>query len=100
MKNPKASLKEEFTNSGYSSDPKTKRICRVLHCGTMSNSSIHTSCVARGSMEVSWGSLRLVPLQVPALDELFGPTALFTLPVVRRIPLVRPIFEEDPLKVP
>jgi hypothetical protein len=94
-------LNPPFTNSGYSSEPNTKRICKVLQVGIISNSRIHASLVASGSSAVSCGSLEDVPLQVPVEGELFGPIALVAEPVVSRIPLLIPMLVVLPLeKVP
>jgi hypothetical protein len=98
MKKPNASLKEELTNSGYSSEPKTNLMVSWLHCGTISNSSTHKSWVAIGSIATSCGSLPEVPLQVPILVLLFGPIAFTADPVVNKIPLVIPTFVVFPLE--
>src|SRR5262249_21968894 len=99
-KNAKTSLKTSPTNSLYSSEPKTYLNFNVLPCGMKSNSRMQASLVVKGATIVvraaSPGRPRLVLAK--AVEE--AATTSLASPVLRTIPLSKPMTEEEVLPPP
>ena len=100
IKNPKASLNDDPTYSGYSSDPKTYLNSRVEVVTSTSNSKIQASLVVAPAMAFS----RLYPALPWSVPKQINPPALglLTFPVPKTIPSFNVKFRLacPPVKVP